>query len=173
MAEVTTIQPDLRTNNAAEQPLGGATVTTLAANEPYFRYGSGMRMVPTANTGQLYVPGPNNAVMGNPFGLGTNAYAASGAGQGFGGVSNAPSPANFLGNNFNYQQSNPYNPLLSLIFGLFGSNQPFAGSSVNAQQYSNGYTQQNQSSPAPNPYPNPFGAGVGMLPGGGKPGGIV
>lgn len=164
MAEVQTVQPDLRTNNAAEQPLGGAVVSTLAANEPYFRYGRGISMLPTANMGQIAIPGPNQSVVGNPFGLGYGSGPA-GAGSGYGGVSNMPNPASFLGSNFNYSQSQPYNPWAALLQGILGSSNAFAGTGTQSTN-SNGLMSNFNLAPSPNPYQNvgnPFG-GVGTLP---------
>ena len=89
MANIETTQPDIKTNNALEQPLGGALLTSLTANTPYFRYGSGASLLPTAPMGQIAMPGPNQSVFGNPF--------AGDVGQSFGPSVGLPSSYQMLG----------------------------------------------------------------------------
>ena len=127
MANIETTQPDIKTNNALEQPLGGALLTSLTANTPYFRYGSGASLLPTAPMGQIAMPGPNQSVFGNPF--------AGDVGQSFGPSVELPSSYQMLGSGgagggygggYSYGAPSQPNPFAMLAQSIFGSVNPMS-----------------------------------------------
>jgi len=159
MADIQTTQPSIRTDNALEQPLGGALLTSLTANTPYFRYGSGASLLPTAPMGQIAMPGPNQSVFGNPF--------AGDVGHSFGYSPSPPTPYQMLGSGgsgggygggYGYGAPSQISPFALLAQSLFGSINP-----MSSQMYSGGSglgflglgNLQNYQAPAPPNYGSP------------------
>lgn len=62
---ITPPRPDL--SGANEGALGSAAAGMLAAAAPFASYGAGYQLLPQQMMGQVYVPGPNPTLMGNPY----------------------------------------------------------------------------------------------------------
>ena len=86
--QVQTVQPSLKTNNAVEQPLGGAAVRMTNSMGAYAPFGTGGRLVSGVPFGQVAMAGPNPTVFGDPF----NSQYAQGF-FGHGGYANQPGQA--------------------------------------------------------------------------------
>lgn len=52
---------------AVQNPLMSASIAQLAANDQFNPYGRGSNLTPLAPFGQVYFPGPNQTIIGNPY----------------------------------------------------------------------------------------------------------
>lgn len=52
---------------AVQNPLMSAAIGQLAANDQFNLYGRGSNLTPMAPLGQVYFPGPNQTIIGNPY----------------------------------------------------------------------------------------------------------
>ena len=70
-------RPDL--TGANEPQLQAATGGMLSAAAPFAQYGAGYQLLPQQMLGQVYVPGPNPTLMGDPYAQQSSYFGPSAA----------------------------------------------------------------------------------------------
>lgn len=63
----TVIEPPIRQDIPLQQGLIGMATNQLNSMVPYIGYGAGYRLTPQTPFGQVYMPGPNQTIFGNPY----------------------------------------------------------------------------------------------------------